>query len=257
MLGVAGGSALLFTQHVGALAAAAFIGMVNGMGRDRGAALALEQAVLPSAVADARPDLRLRGVQRGAGLRARARRPAGRGAAPLAVVGRPWRARERRPAWRQWRCTSRSRCCPCCSIRCSSPAVEVTVAPGQLPPLSAETRQHPVEARIALRPRRTRRRIPHRRAALIFLLTGASAWASRWSGALFFGARSRTRSRTSAPAWLARRIGLVNTMVFTHTPSSLAARHRWRSRRASRWRRSCSCCARGSSRWTCRPASPT
>ncbi|MCK7493117.1 MAG: hypothetical protein MZW92_17780 [Comamonadaceae bacterium] len=28
-------------------------------------------------------------------------------------------------------------------------------------------------------------------------------------------------ARTSAAAWLARRIGLVNTMVFTHTPSSL------------------------------------
>src|SRR5262245_3954942 len=53
-LSTAGGLALLFTQHVGALAAAAFIGMVNGMGRDRGAALALEQAVLPSAVADSR-----------------------------------------------------------------------------------------------------------------------------------------------------------------------------------------------------------
>src|SRR5215471_17283221 len=53
-LSAVGGLALLFTQHVGALAAAAFIGMVNGMGRDRGAALALEQAVLPSAVADNR-----------------------------------------------------------------------------------------------------------------------------------------------------------------------------------------------------------
>src|SRR5215468_12303813 len=29
------------------------------------------------------------------------------------------------------------------------------------------------------------------------------------------------RRRTSAPAWLAKRIGLVNTMVFTHMPSSL------------------------------------
>src|SRR5439155_21427030 len=35
-----------------ALGFAAFIGMVNGMGRDRGAALVLEQAALPSTATD-------------------------------------------------------------------------------------------------------------------------------------------------------------------------------------------------------------
>src|SRR5437867_8591925 len=44
LLSAAGGAALLFTAHPVALAAAAFVGMVNGMGRDRGAALVLEQA---------------------------------------------------------------------------------------------------------------------------------------------------------------------------------------------------------------------
>jgi len=40
-------------------------------------------------------------------------------------------------------------------------------------------------------------------------------------GALFFGARVLNALSHLAAAWLAGRIGLVNTMVFTHIPSSL------------------------------------
>ncbi len=40
-------------------------------------------------------------------------------------------------------------------------------------------------------------------------------------GALFFGARCLNAVSHLAAAWLAERIGLVNTMVFTHIPSSL------------------------------------
>src|SRR5262245_21867515 len=47
-----GGVAFAFTSAVGAAAAAAFVGMVNGMGRDRGGALVLEQAILPATVGD-------------------------------------------------------------------------------------------------------------------------------------------------------------------------------------------------------------
>jgi predicted MFS family arabinose efflux permease len=39
--------------------------------------------------------------------------------------------------------------------------------------------------------------------------------------ALFVGARIMNALSHLGAAWLARRIGLVNTMVFTHTPSSL------------------------------------
>jgi MFS family permease len=39
--------------------------------------------------------------------------------------------------------------------------------------------------------------------------------------ALFFGARVLNAASHVGAAWLARRIGLVNTMVFTHLPSSL------------------------------------
>jgi len=39
--------------------------------------------------------------------------------------------------------------------------------------------------------------------------------------ALFFGARIMNAASHLGAAWLAKRIGLVNTMVFTHLPSSL------------------------------------
>jgi MFS family permease len=40
-------------------------------------------------------------------------------------------------------------------------------------------------------------------------------------GGLFFGARLMNALSHLGAAWLAKRIGLVNTMVFTHVPSSL------------------------------------
>ena len=48
LLAASGGVALMFTGHVLAACAVAFLGMVNGMGRDRGAQLILEQAILPA-----------------------------------------------------------------------------------------------------------------------------------------------------------------------------------------------------------------
>ncbi|HZU97702.1 MAG TPA: MFS transporter, partial [Planctomycetota bacterium] len=47
-----GGLALALTSHPLALAVAAFVGMVNGNGRDRGAVLILEQAMVPSLATD-------------------------------------------------------------------------------------------------------------------------------------------------------------------------------------------------------------
>src|ERR1043165_8821203 len=47
LLGIAGTCAFAAASSPIALAAAAFVGMINGMGKDRGAALILEQGVLP------------------------------------------------------------------------------------------------------------------------------------------------------------------------------------------------------------------
>ena len=51
-LAAAGGLAVALASGAWVLGAAAFLGMVNGMGRDRGASLILEQAILPSLTSD-------------------------------------------------------------------------------------------------------------------------------------------------------------------------------------------------------------
>jgi MFS family permease len=47
-IGAAGTLVAASSARVDVLAAATFVGMLNGMGRDRGAALVLEQAILPT-----------------------------------------------------------------------------------------------------------------------------------------------------------------------------------------------------------------
>jgi MFS family permease len=53
LFGAAGLLAVVVISGVGPLAAAAFLGMLNGMGRDRGASLILDQASLPATAAEA------------------------------------------------------------------------------------------------------------------------------------------------------------------------------------------------------------
>src|SRR5262245_17192737 len=53
VLSVLGGLAVVLVREPLAIAVAAFIGMLNGMGRDRGAASVVEQAVLPATATDA------------------------------------------------------------------------------------------------------------------------------------------------------------------------------------------------------------
>src|SRR5262245_45936031 len=50
LLAAAGGAGFALTAHPFAAGAAAFLGMVNGMGRDRGASLILDQVILPATV---------------------------------------------------------------------------------------------------------------------------------------------------------------------------------------------------------------
>ena len=54
LLSGTGGLAVALFSHPLLLGAGAFVGMINGMGRDRGGSLVLEQAILPATVADVR-----------------------------------------------------------------------------------------------------------------------------------------------------------------------------------------------------------
>jgi hypothetical protein len=69
-------------------------------------------------------------------------------------------------------------------------------------------------------------------------------------GSIFFGANILAGISALSAAWIAKRIGLINTMVFTHIPSNillilvpLMPTLPWRS-----W---CSCFASASHRWMC------
>src|SRR5258706_315395 len=53
VLAAAGGIVFAFSSHVVVLGVAAFLGMLNSLGKDRAAALAIEQAILPSTGGDA------------------------------------------------------------------------------------------------------------------------------------------------------------------------------------------------------------
>ena len=215
VVGAVGAAAAAFLSGPFALAIASFFGMLNGMGRDRGAALVLEQAILPGTVSDAGrtrsfavynlvqdlghaagsllgglPTL----LEHGAGLG-----PVAGGRAMLLLIALLSIA-----------------CAP--FYRRLSPRVDA-----------------PAGRRKALSP--ASRRILTRISAL-FALDGLGGgflptallsffFFERFAAspaaisALFFLARLANAGSHLLAAWLARRIGLVNTMVFTHIPSSL------------------------------------
>lgn len=216
LLSFAGTIGVAFSASVLPLALFAFFGMVNGMGRDRGAALVLEQAALPAlatpsertrvlawytmlqdighafgALAAGIPSLLERGFGWGSGA---AHQSTLSGVALLALAGA---------------------------------AVYVRVGSR----LDSSAR----EKKATLSPRS--RGILVRISALFtvdslaggFLTTALLSYffferfgASMGAIALlFFGARVLNALSHLGAAWLARRIGLVNTMVFTHIPSSL------------------------------------
>lgn len=218
------GAIFALASHPAAVAAAAFLGMVNGMGRDRGASLVIDQAILPATVADGErtrafawynvlQDLghALGGLL--AGLPAALRAAAGAaGAAPLGDIA---------------------------SFRLSLGVYALFL----LAPVGLYLRLSPsVEADGAARERRVRlsprsRRVLWRVSSLFaldslaggFLTTALLSFffyerfgvAEGIVGPLFFGARVANALSHFGAAWLARRFGLVNTMVFTHIPSSL------------------------------------
>ena len=216
LLSFVGGCAFALTGHPFAAGAAAFLGMVNGMGRDRGAALILDQVILPATVGDAGRTrafawynvLQDIGHAVGgllAGLPALLR---GLGAPEVG------------------------------SYRASVGfyAVLMLVCAAlylRLSPLVEPARDHAQARRVSPATRRVLWRISSlfaldslaggflTTALLSFFFYERFGVGVEVLGPLFFGARLLNALSHLGAAWLARRIGLVNTMVFTHIPSSL------------------------------------
>lgn len=215
VLGMVGTSAFALASSPVALAIAAFVGMVNGMGKDRGAALILEQAVLPGVAPVAE---RTQVIARYTMML-----DLGHALGALAAGAPVWLARTTTLAGVAPHRATLLTCAACGLVaiaiyRRIGTAIEVDAGP-----------------RIRLTPRS--RAIVVRLSSLFaidslaggFLTTamlsfffferfGASEAAV---AALFFGARILNAVSHLGAAWLAKRIGLVNTMVFTHIPSSV------------------------------------
>ena len=217
----AGGTGLALTVRPLVVLSAAFVGMVNGMGRDRGAAMALEQAVIAHMAADSKRTWLLAWynvvLEGGSALGALA------GALPYFL--RRWEHVNELASYQLtfglYAVLSLVSCFLYLSL---SPRVELGSA-------------NPSASPRAVGVSEASRKIVTRLAALFSLdglgggfLTGAllAYWffrrfaiAEGTLGPLFFAAAALSAASYPMSAWLAKKIGLLNTMVFTHIPSSL------------------------------------
>ena len=198
-----------------ALGLAAFLGMVNGMGRDRGAALVVEQSVLPATVTDSQRTM--------AFAKYNVLQDIGHAAGSLLAAA---------PALFQ-------RFAALDATHSLKASIFIYVALSLLPFLAYLRLSDRVEVRAAPRASITpaTRKVLFKLSGLFaidaigggFLTTALLAYFfyERFGvgieaiGVLFFVARIANALSHFAAAWLARHIGLVNTMVFTHIPSSV------------------------------------
>jgi MFS family permease len=216
LLSSAGGFALAAGSHPLVLGIAALIGMVNGMGRDRGAALVVEHAALPATTSDAGRTF--------AFARYNVLQDIGHALGSLAA-GLPALLGES-------------------GVAAGAPALRWSVAAYaalSLAPAAAYLRLsaavEPLEGSRLGRVSPESRRVLWKLSSLFALdsLAGGFLTTALLSfffherfgvglgaiGPLFFAARAANALSHLGAAWLARRIGLVKTMVFTHIPSSL------------------------------------
>jgi MFS family permease len=219
LLTATGYATLVLSDRPMVLAPLAFFGMLNGMGRDRGAASALEQAVLTAVTNDRRRTWLLAWynlvLDAGHALGALA------GIAPVLLAR--WLRMESLAAHRlTFLACAIAMAVSACSYAALSPRVELATRTA-------------LDGRSRLAPH-TKRAVT--RLAMLFGIDSlgggflSSALIAYWFfqrfglsetalAGLFFAARVLNAVGHLAAAWIARRIGLVNTMVLTHLPSSL------------------------------------
>jgi len=218
LLAGTGGVALMLSGGLAAAMAAAFLGMVNGMGRDRGAQLVLEQAILPGTgvAGDRTRFFAWYNVLQDIG------HALGGLAAALPAGLQSWLGLAELAAFQG-----------VFGFYAMLMAMQAVLYAGLSAHVEAPSASRKAKLRIAPESRRTVWRISGLFAidsvAGGFLGTALIAYfffqrfgAGETSIAvLFFLARSANAVSHLGAAWLAARIGLVNTMVFTHIPSSV------------------------------------
>lgn len=219
LLGVIGALALALTPAVPVLLLMAFVGMLNGTGTDRSAAFSLEQAIIPGLVPDASRTWSLAWynvvLDTAGSLGALA------AALPLLL-----HHRLTLPLLTSYRAVF---------LGCAFTGVVGAVLYG-FASAAVEVSQSATEA-LPLHISPATKKVVTKLAGLFSLdafgggfLTDAlvSYWffrrfgiAEENLGVLFFAVHLLNAASHLGAAWLARRIGLVKTMVFTHLPSSL------------------------------------
>jgi MFS family permease len=212
-----GGLAVALLSQPVVLGAAAFVGMINGMGRDRGGSLVLEQAIIPATVPDA--------------SRTRAfawynvLQDAGHALGGLLAV-LPALLRDAGVAGEL---ASLRVTLGVCAFLCLATAPLYWGLSGFVEAAGGDARRRRVSPEC--------RRILVKISSLFALDSLAGGFLTsaflalyfhetfgvgvKTIGVLFLGARTLNALSHLGAAWLARRIGLVNTMVFTHIPSSI------------------------------------
>ncbi len=220
LLTAAGALPLIFRFGLPAMIVVAFIGMLNGMGSDRSPAFALEQATIPGLVPDAKRTWALAWYS----VVLDASGAVGALAAGIPIVAQRWWGVDLGHSYRL--------------LFIGYAGVSVLTALLYLL-LSPEVEVHkagiPLQPRSAISPE-TKSTV--RRLSALFsidafgggFLTDAlvSYWFFRRFGIaesrlalLFFTVHVLNALSHLGAAWLAKRIGLIKTMVFTHLPSSV------------------------------------
>jgi MFS family permease len=216
VLAATGGVAVALVSGPAALTAAAFLGMLNGMGRDRGAALILDQATLPATV----PETERTSTFAWYNVAQDVGHALGGLLAATPLVLQKTLGLDEVLAYR--------------IALLGYAAIQLSMAFAYAR-LSSSPRPRPPLGRVSLSPesRRTLWKISAlfaldsvaggflTSALLAFFFYERFGAGEVAVGLLFFGARVANAGSHLAAAWLAKRIGLVNTMVFTHIPASL------------------------------------
>jgi len=215
-LAVAGTAAAAFLDGPWALGAIAFAGMLNGMGRDRGAATAIEQALLPATTDDRGRTMAIARYT----LLQDAGRSLGNLAAALPSALVAMAGMERLPSLRAALLLCAALQAPALLLYLRlSPALAPPPAP-RPPPVSPESRR--VIGRLCALFSLDAIGGGFLASALLTIIFQKQFGASdRAVAFLFTGASILNALSHIGAAWLARRIGLINTMVFTHIPGSL------------------------------------
>ena len=215
LLAAAGGLVLAATAGPTVTAAAAFLGMVNGMGRDRGGSLVIDQAILPATASAAQ--------RTGAFARYNVLQDVGHALGGL-LAALP--ALLRRSLEIDELASLRAALCVYAALMLVTAPLYARLSRGVE---AATAVRHPVSAAS----RRVLWRISSlfaldslaggflTTALLVFFFFERFGIGEVEAAGLFFAARVLNAASHLAAAWLSKRIGLLNTMVFTHIPSSL------------------------------------